>query len=124
MRDDEKRVRNQTHNHYNNPIYRQRKTQLPEEVPPEALRPPQQNAAMTQYRAPAKQALIFIPSGLCFFHISVKVVLLFKQLLVQWRVGARDLVVEQAGQDEADARAAGAADVGEDGFEARDGHRD
>lgn len=40
------------------------------------------------------------------------------------RIRRGDFIIEQAGEDEADAGAAGAADVGEDLLERGDGHGD
>ena len=62
--------------------------------------------------------------GLLIRATIVKVVFFFDEPLVEWRVGSRDLVVEQAGEDEGDGRATRGADIGQDGLQTGDGHSD
>lgn len=54
----------------------------------------------------------------------VRLIVFLHETLVGWGIRGGDLVVEESGEDEADARAAGATDVGEHGFEGGHGHGD
>lgn len=92
----EQRVRDQTSDHDDEPINRKGKTKPSQQFSPpwSALQP-----------ASTKKALVLAT------RLVVLVIIFLHQLLVMWRLRRGYLVVEQAGKDEADARASCTAHV-------------
>ena len=95
-------VRDQTSDHDNEPIDCKRKTQ-----PAQQLSPPWSVLQPIS----AKETFILTARPI------VLIVIFFHQLLVMWRLGRGDLIVEQSRKDETDAGTSGASHVREHLFE-------
>jgi len=94
-------VGRQTNNHNQQPIDSQRQRQFPKDI---LLPSPLHRAHASA--APHKRLTLVVRA------VLIPIIILLHQSLVQRRVGRGDLVVKQPWQNEADARAPSAADVG------------